>query len=333
MRFVQYRSCDTMETGDAENDAIFGVRRLVFPPRHRPALTYHTASFSLPPESLLHISISPRQQSSFHTPSPFLYSQHQPFHPPSSNETHIYVHTKHSSLRVNMVIFGGLELVAAGYLLHEHSKHKEERARLEEEEAALERRRRRRRHSAERRRHHSHERKHSYYEYEDAKPPRRPQYLAPPTYPAASPYAAPATQPARAYSAPPLQHQQQQQDPNDPPTGWPAHWAQSQTLDPNVEPARREAGPLPVKYGWRPDQDHVESNRYQNQNQNQNPQYSPAPASSRRSRSRGRSDTRPSPAMSASARPVVHNPQTVASPHVRFALPSGRSDPPPAYSR
>jgi len=45
-----------------------------------------------------------------------------------------------------MVIFGGLELVAAGYLLHEHAKHKEERAHLEEEATALERGRRRRRH-------------------------------------------------------------------------------------------------------------------------------------------------------------------------------------------
>jgi hypothetical protein len=91
-------------------------------------------------------------------------------------------------------------------------------------------------------------------------------------------------------------------------------------------PGQREAGPLPAKYGWRPDQEHVDSNTYQNS------QYSLAPSSSRRSRSRGRSETRPSPAMSA-GRPVVHNPQPVASPHVRFALPSNQSDPPPAYTR
>lgn len=227
-----------------------------------------------------------------------------------------------------MVIFGGLELVAAGYLLHEHAKHKEERARLEEEEAAAERRRRRRRHSADRRRRHSRDRKQSYsYEYEDARPPRdsRPQYLAPTTYPAASPYLAPTAQPARANSAPPSQ-QQQQQDPNYPPTGWPQHWPQSQRPEPNVGP--REAGPLPSKYGWRPDQEHVDSDAYENQN----PQYSPAPASRRRSR--GRSETRPAdgPAQSA-ARPAANGQRPVASPHVHFALPDDRNDPPPAYSR
>jgi hypothetical protein len=312
-----------MDDGDAEADAIFGVRRLVFPTRSRRALTYDTASFSLPPDSLLHISISPRHHSSINTSSPFPCNRNLLLHQPLSRETHIHISTKHSSARVNMVIFGGLELVAAGYLLHEHSKNKEERARLEEEEAALERRRRRRRHSADRRRHHSHERKHSYYEYEDAKP-SRPQYVAPPTYPAANSYLAPTPQHTRANSAPPPQ--QQQQDPNYPPTGWPAHWPQSQTPDPNVTTARGEAGPLPVKYGWRPNQEHVDSNAYQGA------QYSPAPSSRRRSPPRGRSETRPGPAMS-TGRPVVHNSQPVSSPHVRFALPDDRSEPPPAYSR
>ena len=37
-----------------------------------------------------------------------------------------------------MVILGGLEIVAAGYLIHKHNKNKKERARLEEEVAALE---------------------------------------------------------------------------------------------------------------------------------------------------------------------------------------------------
>lgn len=37
-----------------------------------------------------------------------------------------------------MVLLGGLEIVAAGYLIHKHNKNKKERARLEEEVAALE---------------------------------------------------------------------------------------------------------------------------------------------------------------------------------------------------
>jgi len=37
-----------------------------------------------------------------------------------------------------MVLLGGLEIVAAGYLIHKHNKNKKERARLEEEAAALE---------------------------------------------------------------------------------------------------------------------------------------------------------------------------------------------------
>ena len=36
-----------------------------------------------------------------------------------------------------MVIFGGLELVAAGYILHKHNKNKRERRRLEEEAEEL----------------------------------------------------------------------------------------------------------------------------------------------------------------------------------------------------
>ena len=57
-----------------------------------------------------------------------------------------------STPSLQMVILGGLELVAAGYLLHEHGKYKKEKQRIEQEEARLrnerrQRRRKQRRHS------------------------------------------------------------------------------------------------------------------------------------------------------------------------------------------
>lgn len=54
----------------------------------------------------------------------------------------------HISNNATMVILGGLELVAAGYILHEHNKNKKEKQQVEAEEARLraERRRRRKQH-------------------------------------------------------------------------------------------------------------------------------------------------------------------------------------------
>lgn len=57
---------------------------------------------------------------------------------------HTY-HTNSSSQERKMVILGGLELVAAGYLIHEHQKNKKEKERVEAEEARLRAERRRKR--------------------------------------------------------------------------------------------------------------------------------------------------------------------------------------------
>lgn len=94
-----------------------------------------------------------------------------------------------------MVILGGLELVAAGYLLKEmHNDKKEE----EERERDRERRRRRR--------HHSREDRHRPHRHDDSSPerPSRPQqpqqHLYPPQHPGGPP---------RPYSAPPPQNRPQ----------------------------------------------------------------------------------------------------------------------------
>jgi hypothetical protein len=217
-----------------------------------------------------------------------------------------------------MVILGGLEIVAAGYLIHKHQQNKKDKARLEEEEAYLEEEEYRKRHSSSNHRHRSHsrrrhsrERPHSYdgkYDYRRESP--RPMPAKSAMRPAAAQQAPPPSmaqqsmRPPPPYSSVPTATpqppqdikygwtdeptpqqqppQQPQHDPNFPPTGWPSHWPQSQTPDPG---ARLGAGPQ---------QRGGES-------------------------SRGRSDRR----------------ATSASPHIRFAVPrrqrSPSFSPPPSY--
>ena len=174
-----------------------------------------------------------------------------------------------------MVILGGLELVAAGYLINRHQKNKQEARRLQEEEEALEESRyriysadnagpgRRRSHSHDRhdrkhshsRRRHSLDRRHSRddrrddgkHSYERPQRQSRPHAgsAPPPAYAAAAaaavPVAAhairPAQPPAMAPTRPPVS------DPSYPPTGWPAHWEQSQR--PSVTPQPQTA-PMPA---------------------------------------------------------------------------------------
>ncbi|RDW82061.1 hypothetical protein BP6252_03173 [Coleophoma cylindrospora] len=143
-----------------------------------------------------------------------------------------------------MVILGGLEVLAAGYLLHKHNKNKKERARLEEEAAALEeqqyqilppeRHGRRhnshdRKHSYERRHSHSRDRKHSRHRQDHHAGPS--QSVPPPQYVAAVPPQYPVQQhPNNSQFFPPPPPNppvpQQQQGGYYPPTGIPAHWEQ-----------------------------------------------------------------------------------------------------------
>jgi len=162
-----------------------------------------------------------------------------------------------------MVIFGGLEIVAAGYIIHKHQKNKQEKERIKDEAAALEEQqyrlfppkdngrhshsshsehRRRRSHSR-----HSNGRRHSTdgkHRRESPRPPM-PQTMTtqPPVYnnipvvngPPPPPQAHPQDMKYGWTDGPAQQQQQQQpQDPAYPPTGWPAHWAQSQTPSTNA---------------------------------------------------------------------------------------------------
>jgi hypothetical protein len=200
---------------------------------------------------------------------------------------------------VKMVLLGGLEIVAAGYLIHKHQQNKKDKQRLEEEAAALEEsqyrifppdrpasssqhdRRRRRSHSRERHdRRDRHDRPHSVdgkYGRESSGPrrdsarPPKPQYMNAPipqpttVYHAQIPVSVPPPPPPpqqqstmrpppppsynsvpTATTAPPQDmkygwtddndpQRPPQQDANFPPTGWPAHWAQSQTPTPQPQ--------------------------------------------------------------------------------------------------
>jgi hypothetical protein len=173
-----------------------------------------------------------------------------------------------------MVILGGLEIVAAGYLIHKHQQNKKDRARAEAEEAAIEEEEYRRRHGKSehrRRRRHSRERRHSYsydgkneYRPRPTMKPPAPQQISPASM------AQQSTRPPPPYNSVPTatsqppqdikygwtdepapQQQPPQQDPNFPPTGWPSHWPQSQTLGTGsrLGPQQPHGGP---SYG-RPD--------------------------------------------------------------------------------
>lgn len=158
-----------------------------------------------------------------------------------------------------MVILGGLEIVAVGYVIHKHAQNKKEKLRIEEEREEREEREYRRQHRSHSRRRHSRERRHSYdngkhdYRRESPRPPMpampviRPamkpavqqqippqsmaQQMRPPPPYASVPTAS--SQPQQdikyGWTDEPAQQQPPQHDPSFPPTGWPAHWAQSQT--------------------------------------------------------------------------------------------------------
>lgn len=180
-----------------------------------------------------------------------------------------------------MVLLGGLELVAAGYLIHQHQKIKKERSQLEEESYPLQEdgshRHSHRRHSQERRhsregrhsRDRRHGRSHSYdgegkhrrhrsesrerrhrREKEEyvPRPGRGRENSAPPMR---APLAVPVNALGRQSSAPasqqlaPVQRPppSQQPPPGYPPTGWPAHWAQSRIPPPPAPGAAPRPAP------------------------------------------------------------------------------------------
>jgi hypothetical protein len=119
-----------------------------------------------------------------------------------------------------MVLFGGLEIVAAGYVYHKHKEHKKERERLEdeaeEERRRAERYRRRKRNHSEPPRERKSESKHykkphsssQYY----APPPISDKKSSPPSYPIPHSYIPPTLQPHHSaeyfHSSPELYHQE-----------------------------------------------------------------------------------------------------------------------------
>jgi hypothetical protein len=224
-----------------------------------------------------------------------------------------------------MVILGGLEIVAAGYLIHKHQQIKKDRARVEEEEAILEEEEYRRRHprhghGSQSRRRHSRERRHSYdgkHEYKHESPRPRP---ARPTMRPQAPQQAPA----------PLIAQQSMRPPPPPATAQPAMQAPPPY---NAVPTANPQQPQDIKYGWTD-----EPTPQQQQPPPQGPNFPPtgwpshwqqsqAPDPGARLQtphqrgesSRGRSDGR----------------AVSASPRVRFATPrrerSPSLSPPPSY--
>jgi len=232
--------------------------------------------------------------------------------------------SKTTTTQYKMVILGGLELVAAGYLLREHAKNKRDRRDLRQEAETLEdtqyeveqeERRRRRTHSHNGRHHHRPDSRERRHHYADPKPPYNPNLT----------YGSQPQGPPRPSSVPPMM----QTTPNYPPTGWPAHWDQSHRpgpehkyappptpqnnnayLSPNAVP---NPGTVPPNYQY--------------------PQYGPHRATSPGART-------PTPEKSATPvggrRPQPYGPSaSVPSPHVRFNVPgegsSQRYDPPPAY--
>jgi hypothetical protein len=178
-----------------------------------------------------------------------------------------------------MVLCGGLELVAAGYIYHRHQQHKREKALLKEElaqaEEELEREesreerkeRHRRRRSRERREREKWEAEHPH----DMRPGRT---NSAPLGKIHGHMSSPALVPTVAITRP-----AQTQQPNPaglafPPTGWPAHWKQTHT-PPTPPPAQSttnlNAGsgyPPDIKYGFVPEVPH-----------DQYPPYPPPPFS------------------------------------------------------
>jgi hypothetical protein len=182
-----------------------------------------------------------------------------------------------------MVLLGGLEIVAAGYLIRQHQKNKKERSLLEEESYQLQddgsHRHSRRRHSHERRsshdRRHSRERRHSRdrrhgrshsYDGDDKhgryrsesqerrrrkekeeyvpRPGRGRENSAPPVQ---APLAVPVNGPGRQNSAPPSQRPAQMQRPppsQPPPAGYPpTGWPANWSQSRTPDPAASTAQP------------------------------------------------------------------------------------------
>jgi len=183
-----------------------------------------------------------------------------------------------------MVILGGLELVAAGYLMHQHNKNKKDRQRIDEAALALEEqgyplqedgshRRHHRRHSHDRRYEGSHsydrEGKHRRHRSEsrDGRHRREKEEYVP--RPGNSSAQVPTPVPAATamyaqggrHSAPPAQRPiPPQGQAQYPPTGWPQHWPQTQIPPPPPNPPQSQAAPVmtsngypaDVKYGFDP---------------------------------------------------------------------------------
>ncbi|CZT01441.1 hypothetical protein WAI453_006921 [Rhynchosporium graminicola] len=229
-----------------------------------------------------------------------------------------------------MVILGGLELVAVGYVIHKHAQNKKEKQRIAEEAAALEEqqyrvfpsdRRGRHAHSQHRRRRSHSRRRHSAdgrFKKESPRPlmpdSRPPQYNAAPV-PMQKPFQRPSTYP-QPFQSPnaPLQPPQQRPQPQMQAQLQPQHRHQSQP---------QAQYPPDIKYGWidEPARPALQ----------QDPYFPPTgwPAHWEQSRtagpqipesSRGRQERRPE------------------SPHVRFAPPrhtasvrSSSRSPPPSY--
>jgi len=248
-----------------------------------------------------------------------------------------------------MVILGGLEIVAATYLIHKHNQNKRDRALLREEAASIEEetyhlqedppyhRPHRRSHSREREES-DEERKERHRRRRERREREKREQSAPPRIPV------------------PVVHQQQQQQQQQYPlrqtqtpqpggivTGWPAHWKQSQT--PPTPPPQPQMGPngypQDVKYGFVPEIPHDQYPPYPP------PPFSPGPADRD---SRGRANTldvndgrrgRPKARRSVSPRLGVYDEDDRSpTPQVRFSTEDvvlgerrrgGRNSPPPRY--
>ncbi|KAG4437012.1 hypothetical protein IFR05_007516 [Cadophora sp. M221] len=151
-----------------------------------------------------------------------------------------------------MVILGGLELVAAGYIIHKHAQNKKEKQRIEDEAAALEEQqyrifpsdgRGRHSHSQHRRRRSHSRRRHSTdgrHRKESPRPPmpvsRPPQYNIAPA-PMQKPLQRPNTHPQ------PLQRPNAPLQPQQRPQAQPQPQSQPQ-------PQPQTQYPPDIKYGW-----------------------------------------------------------------------------------
>ncbi|KAE8445588.1 hypothetical protein EG329_013221 [Mollisiaceae sp. DMI_Dod_QoI] len=237
-----------------------------------------------------------------------------------------------------MVLLGGLELVAAGYIIHKHQQNKRDKQRLDDEAAALEeeqyhlfppddgrnsrsdnRRRRshsRRRHSYDR--YDRHDRPHSHDgKYRRESPSPRPKPILKPTN----------------YSNPQLA--QQRPPPYNAALATPP-MAAAQRPAPQAQPQPQPAPqsyPQDIKYGWTDDQP---SQQRPPQNQN----YPPTgwPAEWQQSQGAGSSSRPPQPRQTAESSRGRSDRRPEDSPRVHFAAPrhspSVRSlsqSPPPSY--